>query len=81
MYTSRRKLELGRNPCLDNVDAQLERSGPAALSFRQMRKELGQLHMGLRSLRSANQRLHQLLDLHPGGSVGGPLHILKVGAI
>ena len=49
----------------DDVDMQIQRWGALALSLRQMRRELEHLHIGPLSLRTLNQRLHQLIDLEP----------------
>lgn len=49
----------------DDVDLQIQRWGAMALSLREMRKELTQLHIGPLSLRTLTQRLHQLVHLVP----------------
>jgi hypothetical protein len=49
----------------DEVDALIQRWGAMSLSLRQMRKELSHTYIGPLSLRTLNQRLHQLRDLTP----------------
>jgi hypothetical protein len=52
-----------------------------ALSLRQMRKELGYLHIGPLALRTLNERLHQLADLEADHDPDDVPPILQVDAI
>jgi len=63
------------------VDAQIQRWGGMAVSLRQMRKELGHVHIGPLALRTLNQRLHQLKALDPNREAEDVPPILQVDAI
>lgn len=65
----------------DDVDIQIQRWGALALSLRQMRRELEHLHIGPLSLRTLNQRLHQLIHLDPDHDGEDVPPILQVDAI
>jgi len=65
----------------DDVDIQIQRWGALALSLRQMRRELEHLHIGPLSLRTLNQRLHQLIHLDPDDDGEEVPPILQVDAI
>ena len=65
----------------DDVDAQIQRWGALALSLREMRRELEHLHIGLLSLRTLNQRLHDLVHLDPDHDSEEVPPILQVDAI
>jgi transposase-like protein len=65
----------------DDVDRQIQRWGALALSLRQMRRELEHLHIGPLSLRTLNQRLHQLIHLDPDDDGEEVPPILQVDAI
>ena len=65
----------------DDVDIQIQRWGALAISLRQMRRELEQLHIGPLSLRTLNQRLHQLKNLDPNREAEDVPPILQVDAI
>jgi transposase-like protein len=49
----------------DDVEEQVRRWGALALSLRQMRRELGRMHVGPLALRTLTQRLHQIAQLAP----------------
>lgn len=65
----------------DDVDRQIERWGALAISLRQMRRELEHMHIGPLSLRTLNQRLHQLIDLEPEHDAEDVPPILQLDAI
>jgi transposase-like protein len=65
----------------DDVDAQIQRWGALTVSLRQMRRELDHLHIGPLSLRTLNQRLHQLIHLDPRLDAETVPPILQVDAI
>jgi transposase-like protein len=65
----------------DDVDAQIQRWGALTLSLREMRRELEHLHIGTLSLRTLNQRLHNLVYLDPGRDAEDVPPILQVDAI
>jgi transposase-like protein len=63
------------------VDAQIQRWASMALSLRQMRRELKQMHIGPLALRTLNKRLHQLADLDPNREAEDVPPIVQVDAI
>ena len=65
----------------DDVDTQIQRWGALALSLREMRRELENLHIGALSLRTLNQRLHNLIHLDPGRDSTDVPPILQVDAL
>jgi transposase-like protein len=65
----------------EEVDVQIQRWGALALSLREMRRELEHLRIGALSLRTLNQRLHQLIHLQPGYDSDDVPPILQVDAI
>ena len=65
----------------DDIDVQIQRWGALALSLRQMRKELEQLHIGSLALRTLTQRLHWLKNLDPNREADDVPPILQVDAI
>jgi putative transposase len=65
----------------DEVDAQIQRWGALAVSLRQMSKEMEHWHIGPLSLRTLNQRLHQLIYLDPGRDGQDVPPVLQVDAI
>jgi transposase-like protein len=65
----------------DDVDIQVQRWAALAISLRQMRRELGHWHIGPLSLRTLNQRLHQLIHLEPDHDAEDVPPILQVDAI
>jgi hypothetical protein len=94
IYLPRVRCECGGSVCIDfdsllrpyqriwdDVDAQIRRWGGLALSLRQMRRELERLHIGPLSLRTLNQRLHQLVHLDPDRDAEDVPPILQVDAI
>ena len=94
IYLPRVRCECGGSVCIDfdsllrpyqriwdDVDAQIRRWGALALSLRQMRRELERLHIGPLSLRTLNQRLHQLVHLDPDRDAEDVPPILQVDAI
>ena len=65
----------------ENVYVQIERWGAMALSLRQMRRELGHLHIGPLSLYTLNHHLHTLADLELDYDPAQVPPILQVDAI
>jgi hypothetical protein len=68
-------------PVWDDVDAQIQRWGALTLSLREMRRELEHLHIGALSLRTLNQRLHDLVHLDPERDWGDVPPMLQVDVI
>lgn len=64
-----------------DVDAQIERWGSMAVSLRDMRRELGHLHVGPLALRTLNERLHQLTRLDPSREADDVPPVLQIDAI
>jgi transposase-like protein len=64
-----------------DVDAQIQRWGTLTLSLREIRRELEHLHIGTLSLRTLNQRLHNLIHLDPSHDGVEMPPILQVDAI
>ena len=65
----------------DALDVQIQRWAALAISLREMRRELEHLRIDPLSLRSLNQRLHQLIHLDPERDVEDVPPILQVDAI
>ena len=65
----------------DDVDVQIQRWGALAISLRQMRRELGHMHIGPLALRTLNKRLHQLQNLESNRQAGDVPPIIQVDAI
>lgn len=65
----------------DDVDAQIRRLGALAVSLRQMRAELVDLHIGSLALRTLNRRLLQLATLRPEPDPMDVPPILQIDAI
>lgn len=65
----------------NDVDMQIQRWGALAISLRQMRKELAQMHIGPLALRTLNKRLHQLRNLDLDRQAEDVPPILQVDAI
>jgi transposase-like protein len=65
----------------DALDAQIRRWAALAISLREMRRELAHLRIDPLSLRTLNQRLHQLIYLDPEREAEDVPPILQVDAI
>lgn len=65
----------------DDVDTLIQRWGALALSLRQMRQELQHAYIDPLSLRTLNQRLHQLIELDPNIQAQDVPPIVQVDAI